>query len=221
MQSSQVLRRTTQEELKQKKKCCSWYCDDNGVGSWLECGGVNKGNDGISAHPACVISTHNEVTVLAPWRTPTVSNYPFLFFSLTHDCNGMVKRLFWTVAKGSLLHLRVLTKFACCYHGGHHMSLTKLQLYGLTIVFGEDTEAINSILLDFRIFDDFLSTGKWVAISRSVRIIFLFNQSYLNCILKTFRDIALLAAINCLILSWAINQLLFWQLNWDVVMPAK
>lgn len=72
----------------------------------------------------------------------------------------MVKRLFWTVAKGSLLHLRVLTKFACCYHGGHHMSLTKLQLYGLTIVFGEDTEAINSILLDFRIFDDFLSTGK-------------------------------------------------------------
>lgn len=40
------------------------------------------------------------------------------------------------------------------------MSLTKLQLYGLTIVFGEDTEAINSILLDFRIFDDFLSTGK-------------------------------------------------------------
>jgi hypothetical protein len=156
----------------------------------------------MSTNPTSITSPHHKVTVLTKRRPPTVTHNPLLLTSLTHHCYRVIERLLRTVAECSRLEWTVGGQLTRCYHGCNGVALGQLILNGLTVIMWEDSETQYFVFFVKRVFNDVFSAGKGVAASFwSVGVCRMLNQTYPHCILIPFGNIALLAAIDIVILT--------------------
>lgn len=153
----------------------------------------------MGADAAGVVAAHDEVTVLAPGRAPTVAHDPLLLVGLAYDCYRVVEGILRAVTEWSCFDFSVFVELTGCDHRGHHVALAEFVLDGLAVLLGKGGESIDFVLLDVGIVDDFLPAGERMAVLRSIGILLLFHKAYFHCILKSLGDVSLGTAIDSLI----------------------
>ena len=175
---------------------------------------LEERDDSIRANATGIASFYSEVTVDTKWNSPGISDDPILFwsFSLANDGYGMIEWFFGTISEWFAILCSKIGHFSGIdgNHGGYSVTQTKLILNSLTIFPRQPPKAINFILPNLRVIDNFLPTRIRMPTLRSIRICILFYKSNFNSILEPFSDITLTTTINKIIFWWTINKLLFW-----------
>jgi hypothetical protein len=163
----------------------------------------------VHANPAGIPAPHREVSVIPEGNAPAITDYPLALGGLTHDGYGVVEGFLGTITERTALLLAVRREISGRDHGGHCVAFTQLVLDGQTTLLWQIAEPIDFVLLDCRIVDHILPTGKRVTSLGPVRIGLLRDQPHPHSILEPLGNIALLASIDKIVLTGTIDQLLF------------